>query len=199
MTGWETLPGETPLDDISGLLVSGITTRAQLNKIEAENIRKPLVKYLAAKPTRAARFDLPWLLQLHNEMFCDVWEWAGKVRTKETNIGVMPQEIEISLISLVADLKFWEEQGTDLIEQAVMLHHRSVLIHPFQNGNGRWARLLANIWLRLHDHSPTAWPEATIGTTSVIRDEYLAAIKKADEGDYTQLLTLQRKYSSDDT
>ena len=131
MTGWETLPGKTPLDDISGLLVSGITTRAQLNKIEAENIRKPLVKYLAAKPTRAARFDLPWLLQLHNEMFCDVWEWAGKVRTKETNIGVMPQDIEISLTSLLADLEFWNEHDNDLIKQAVMLHHKAVLIHPF--------------------------------------------------------------------
>lgn len=199
MTEWETLPGETPIDDISGLLVSGITTREKLNKIEAENIRKALVKYLAAKPTRTARFDLSWLLQLHNEMFGNVWKWAGKVRTTESNIGVPHQEIEIALMSLLDDLKFWEEHNTDLIEQAVMLHHRAVMIHPFQNGNGRWARLLANIWLKLHDHSPTAWPEATIGTISLIRDEYLVAIKAADNGDYALLLTLQRKFSSDDS
>ncbi len=199
MAGWKTIPGETPIDDISGCRIDGIATRDQLNMVEAQNIRKALVKYLAAKPTRTARFDLSWLLQLHNEMFGDVWKWAGKIRTTVTNIGVPHQEIEIALMSLLDDMVFWEEHGTDLIEQAVMLHHRAVRIHPFQNGNGRWARLLANIWLKLHDHSPTAWPEATIGTTSVIRDEYLTAIKAADRGDYSQLLTLQRKFSSDDS
>ena len=199
MAGWETLPGETPIDDISDCKVEGITTRDQLNKVEAENIRKALVKYLAAKPTRTARFDLPWLLQLHKEMLGDVWRWAGKVRTIETNLGVPPQEIEIALVSLLDDLVYWDGHDTDLIEQAAMLHHRAVQIHPFKNGNGRWARLLANIWLKLHDHQPTAWPEATIGTTSVIRDEYLVAIKAADVGDYAPLIMLQRKFSSDNT
>jgi Fic-DOC domain mobile mystery protein B len=199
MPGWRTIPGESPIDDISGLLVSGISTREQLNKIEAENIRKVIVKYLAAKPTRrSARFDLSWLLQLHNEMLGEVWDWAGKVRTSEMNLGVSPQEIEIALTSLLADLMNWEKYNCDLIEQAVMLHHRAVQIHPFVNGNGRWARLLANIWLKLQNHQTTAWPEAKIGTTSLIRDEYLVAIRAADDGDYTHLITLQGKYSSDD-
>ncbi len=198
MDGWATLPGETPIDDISGLRVEGITTRTELNKFEAENIRKAFVKYLAAKPTRrTARFDLSWALHLHREMFGDVWKWAGKVRTTETNLGVPPPEIESALMSLLDDLAYWEEHGTDPIEQAAMLHHRAVQIHPFQNGNGRWARLLANIWLKLHDHRPTAWPEETIGTTSVIREEYLVAIREADKGVYSQLVALQRQFSSD--
>lgn len=200
MDGWETLPGETPIDDISGLRVEGITSRTELNEFEAENIRKAFVKYLAATPTRrTARFDLSWALDLHREMLGDVWKWAGEVRTTETNFGVPPREIECALKSLLDDLAFWDEHGFDLIEQAVMLHHRAAQIHPFRNGNGRWARLLSNIWLRLHDHQPTAWPEATIGTTSVIRDEYLSAIRAADEGVYARLITLQRKFSSPET
>ena len=43
----------------------------------------------------------------------------------------------------------------DLSEQAVLLHHRAVQIHPFENGNGRWSRLLANIWLKKHAHPIT--------------------------------------------
>lgn len=74
MTDWATLPGETPIDDISRLKVKFITTRSELNKVEAENIRKAVVKYLAAKPTpRMAPFDVAWVLQLHREMFGDVW------------------------------------------------------------------------------------------------------------------------------
>ena len=199
MPRWKTIPGESPIDDISGLLVRGITTREQLNKSEAQNIRKVIVKYLAAKPTRrSARFDLLWLLHLHNEMLGEVWDWEGKVRTTEMNLGVPSKEIEIALTSLIADLWYWEEHISDLIAQAAMLHHRAVQIHPFVNGNGRWARLLANIWLKLHNHQTIAWPEAKIGTTSLIRDEYIVAIRAADEGDYTQLKTLLVKYSSDD-
>ena len=56
-----------------------------------------------------------------------------------------------------------------LIEQAVVLHHLAVQIHPFPNGNGRWARMVANIWLKLHGGEATEWPETVIGTASTIR------------------------------
>jgi Fic-DOC domain mobile mystery protein B len=198
VTGFETVPGETPIDDRSGLKVEGITTRAELNQVEAENIRKAVVKYLAGKPSRrTARFDLEWALRLHREMLGDVWAWAGGVRITVTNIGVAPQQIRIALQSLMDDLAHWQVQGIDLLEQAVWLHHRAVRIHPFENGNGRWARLLANIWLKLHDHPPTEWPEATVGTESVIRAEYIAAIKRADDGDYGPLLDLHQRYTEE--
>jgi len=200
MTGWHTLPGETPIDDISGLKVSGVATRSELNKIEAENIRKAVVKYLAAKPSRrTAPFDLPWVLQLHREMFGDVWAWAGTIRTTVTHIGVAPNQIEVGLAALLDDLAFWQQQGEDELKQAVMLHHRAVHIHPFQNGNGRWARLLANIRLRVLGHQLTEWPEETIGAESVIRNDYIAAIKVADDGEYGPLLDLHRQFAADES
>ena len=45
------LTGQTPLDDISGLIPAGIKTRNELNALEAENIRKSVIFYLAVKPT----------------------------------------------------------------------------------------------------------------------------------------------------
>ena len=198
MTGWQTLPGETPIDDISGLKARGVTTRSELNRMEAENIRKAVVKYLAARPTRhMARFDLPWVLQLHREMLGEVWTWAGTIRTSVTNIGIAPNQIEVGLAALLDDLAFWEEKGEDELYQAVVLHHRAVHIHPFENGNGRWARLLANIRLRLLGHQLTEWPEETIGAESVIRDEYIAAIKAADEGEYGPLWDLHGRFAAD--
>jgi Fic-DOC domain mobile mystery protein B len=198
VTGFEPVPGETPIDDLRGLRVEGITTRAELNSVEAENIRQAVVKYLSGRPSRrSARFDLAWVLRLHREMLGDVWDWAGSVRTTVTNIGVPPQQIQVALQGLLDDLEYWEEHGVDLLEQAVRLHHRAVQIHPFKNGNGRWARLLANIWLKLHDHSVTAWPEETIGTESVIRSEYIAAIKLADGGDDGPLMELHKRYTDE--
>ena len=83
-----------------------------------------------------------------------------------------------------------------LAEQAARLHHRAVSIHPFLNGNGRWSRLLSNIWLAQHDEPVVLWPETTIGAVSIIREEYLSAIRTADDGDYAPLLEMQQTYAA---
>lgn len=191
---WPAIHGETPIDP-SDLRDKSIKTRDQLNVVEAENIRKAVVEYLSARPTRRkAPFDCPWCLRLHREMFGDVWTWAGKLRTKNLNLGIPFGAIPESLAMLLADLASWSEYKMEMVEQASRLHHRSVQIHPFENGNGRWARMLANIWLKLHGNPLILWPDATIGGTSVVRDEYLEAIKTADGGDYAQLIALHERY-----
>ncbi len=195
MAGWDAIPGETPIDP-TGLLVSGVKNRGDLATIEARNIRLAVVKYLAARPSRrSAPFDVPWLLALHREMFGEVWEWAGTVRTGRLNLGVAPLLIRGRLASLCGDLQSWSGFGHSLDIQAVRLHHRAVSIHPFLSGNGRWARLLANIWLRRHDSPLTIWPEETIGGASSIRNEYLAAIRSADEGDDSSLAELHARFA----
>lgn len=193
---WNAIPGETPID-ISGLKISGVSNRRELSVVEAENVRVAIVKYLGGPLTRrTAKFDLPWMLKLHREMFRDVWKWAGQVRTTDLNFGSPWYQVTAQLHDLSADLAFWETHWPDVVEQAAHLHHRAVQIHPFLNGNGRWARLLANIWLKLHKQPLTEWPEDTIGTTSRIRDDYLAAIRAADEGDFAPLIELHRRFAA---
>ncbi len=197
--GWETLPGETPIDDISGLKIKGIESRKELAKAEAENVLKAVMKYLAAKPSRhLAPFDLSWSLKLHEEMFGDVWDWAGTPRQNDLNIGVPWYQVSTDLQTVLDDLAFWEETWPDVLEQAVHLHHRSVKVHPFLNGNGRWARMLSNIWLRLHGSPITVWPEETIGTVSTIRDAYIEAIRDADNGRFTALFELHQRFASEE-
>ena len=191
-----TISGETPIDDpFASLKIKGITTRGELLPFEAENVRKATVKYLARKPSRKkAPFDLTWLKRLHNEMFEDVWTWAGLFRKNSVNIGVHYSKIEEAVYTLLGNLPVWEENKVDLIEQAALLHHKAVFIHPFLNGNGRWSRLLANIWLKQHGASPTMWPEDAVGAVSTIRSEYLDAVQAADDGDYSALTGLHRRY-----
>jgi Fic-DOC domain mobile mystery protein B len=198
VSGWELLPGETPID-VSGLKPKKrFATRAELNQAEAENIRKVVVKYLAAKPSRrSAPFTLDWARRLHKQMFGDVWRWAGTFRQENLNLGCDWHQVQIKLQTRLDDLVFWKGQGDALLDQAVRLHHQAVWIHPFLNGNGRWARMLANIWLKRHGHPVTEWPEATIGAQSVIRDKYLVAIRAADEGDEASLRELHQRFTPD--
>ena len=185
MVTWKSIPGETPID-VSGLKVSGVTNRSQLSVFEAENIRKAIVKYLGGSLTRrTAKFDLSWMLKLHREMYGDVWDWLGDPW----------HQVQTRVQNLCDDLAYWQKHWPDCVEQAAHLHHRAVLIHPFLNGNGRWSRLLANIWLKLNKQPLTEWPEEVIGETSVIRDEYLTAIRAADSGDYAPLIELHRRYA----
>jgi Fic-DOC domain mobile mystery protein B len=195
VSGWGLLPGETPID-VSGLKRRGISTRAELNQAEAENIRKVVVKYLAATPSRrSAPFTLSWTRRLHQQMFGEVWKWAGQFRQENLNFGEDWHQVQIQLQALLDDLVYWKGQGGSLLDQAERLHHRAVRIHPFQNGNGRWARMLANIWLKRHAHPITVWPEPTIGSQSLIRDEYIAAIRAADHGDEEPLRELHQRFT----
>jgi Fic-DOC domain mobile mystery protein B len=195
MLDGQPIPGQTPLPDLSGLRDASIRTVGELNACEAENIRRAVVRYLAARPSpRRAPFDEPWLRALHRQMLGDVWSWAGTYRRHETNIGSPPPRIAVEVHGLVDDLQAWRQSSMDILEQAVRLHHRAVQIHPFANGNGRWSRMLASIWLRLHGHAPVEWPEAAIGGASIIRGEYLDALRAADAGDVGPLRRLHERH-----
>jgi Fic-DOC domain mobile mystery protein B len=194
----EDAAGQTPLGDISGLIPRGVVSRQHLNILEAENIRKAVLRYLSARPThRQAPFTLDWCYKLHRQMFGNVWRWAGTRRSSELNLGVPVHRIDIDLQNLLDDLAYWRERNEmSRIEQAARLHHRAVQIHPFLNGNGRWSRLLANIHLKQLGSPLTIWPEETVGETSVIRQEYLVAIRAADSGDYSLLIELHARYTT---
>src|SRR5262249_36145704 len=129
----------------------------------------------------------------HRQMFADVWGWAGRIRKSVTNIGVAPPFIEERLFELAGNLPYWHKET--LLLQATMLHHQAVQIHPFENGNGRWARALANIWLKLHDHELTRWPGSELSEESPVRAEYIPAIQAADAGDYAPLLSLHARFT----
>ena len=191
---WPTILGETAIDP-SYLKDRSITNRADLCKAEAINISKAHHKYLSSVPTkRRAPFDYKWLFRLHKEMYCQVWKWAGLPRQIDVNMGINWYLINEQIYALTQDLPAWIEAGMSTLEQATRFHHRAVIIHPFHNGNGRWARLAANIWLKLHGPSIIIWPEEVVGQESLVRKEYIQALKTADEGNYDPLIALHNQF-----
>ena len=186
-------PGQTPLEDISGLIPGHISTREALNRAEFDNITRAHTRYfLGRKAASKKSLNVEGLLKLHAEMFGQVWQWAGKIRTRELSLGRPPAKIGADLHELVYDLHRWEKEKMDPLEIAVRLHHRLVWIHPFAGGNGRWARTAANIYLAKNSLELIQWPADQMTAKSKLRKEYIAALRKADGGDFSALLRLHR-------
>lgn len=192
MTGLFTEPdGATPLgdEDIQGLLRTDIALRSELNLAEAENIAsaqswafsRPRV--LAQLLTRAA------MKELHRRMFGDVWRWAGTIRKRQTNIGSPPCNIVTELENLLLDVRTQIADPARPVwppdELAVRFHHRLVSIHPFPNGNGRHARLAADLLaVRLGRRRFTWGSAGDLTDDTTARTRYLNALRAADR-DYT--------------
>lgn len=177
--------GETPLDDISGLIPK-ITTREELDDVEAVNISDAVFKYLVELEIEEISFDEPFLRQVHKDMLCDVWTWAGTYRTTATSIGVEANKIHQKLYHLLDDLKFWTENW-NYKETATRLHLELVRIHPFPNGNGRWGRLVTDMWLRVYGKETSNWGEGDIVAANGVRDEYIRSLQEAERGNYEPL------------
>jgi len=188
----------TPFD-ADGLLLSDVYTLADLNAAEAEGIMAARTHYLKRKvnPKRTWLTDT-YIRQVHRNMFARIWSWAGTYRTIDVQPGIPFPRIPTEVGLLGQDVDSWNKQIENpipVLERAVRLHHRLVQIHPFRNGNGRHARLMADILLRSHGHPLPNWPHSEItreGTSP--RTDYVRALKAADKGNYDPLITYTRRY-----
>ena len=77
-------------------------------------------------------------------------------------------------------------------ELAAKLHHRLVLIHPFPNGNGRHARLMTDVLLFNNGEEKFTWGRVDLVSNSKTRQNYIAALRAADKGDYSSLFQFVR-------
>jgi len=186
--------GATPLDpdEAKGLRLTHITSREELNIFEAENIRAGMEW---AWRTRSKDIvSESFMRQLHKKMFGNVWKWSGEFRQSNKNIGGFREMIGIELRHLCDDVNYWiEHEIYPADELAARLHHRLVAIHPFPNGNGRHARMLADLLLEKRLGAIRfSWGGEEMTTVNDCRQQYIEALQAADRNDYTLLLAFVR-------
>lgn len=195
MTLFTTGEGNTPLTpDEQADLIPNLATKEELNQWERENI---LVAYSwALNPRTLARENAlseSYLRNLHRRMFNETWKWAGLYRTSEKNIGVPHYQIREQLAILIGDTSYWLEHATFSPDEiAIRFHHRLVFIHAFANGNGRHARLMADVLAKLQGCPEFTWGGAEIVAQGDIRRGYIDALRTADKGDIAPLLEFAR-------
>jgi len=185
--------GQTPLseEEKEGLRVGSITTRQDLDEFEQQNIDKAIER-LAGKKFKVEKFLTErFVKDLHREMFGDVWTWAGEFRRSDKSIGVDWRIISVEIKKLLDNCYYWLDNKIFSEEEiAIRLSHGLVKIHPFVNGNGRHSRLIADIMMeKIFYKDIFSWGKLDLEAMNDERSRYLAALRKADEGDYNCLLT----------
>jgi Fic-DOC domain mobile mystery protein B len=182
----------TPLtpEEREGLIPSHVTLRSELNELEQQNI---LDADAWASLRRRDPIKEPFGRNLHRRMFRGVWRWAGTYRTSGKTIGVDWQLIQPRLLEALEQTHYWvEHEIYSPDEIAVRFHHALVFIHPFPNGNGRWSRLMADILAVKLGQKRFTWGRSALRAAGETRSAYIAALKAADNHDFTSLIAFAR-------
>ena len=190
------ITGQTPLDEEEKRdLIPSLVTREDLDAFEQENILEAR-KWVMQKATLAKLdvFSEKFLLNLHKRMYGHVWKWAGTFRKSNKNIGVDRIYITTELHQLLGDAQYWLEHKTyPISDLAVIFHHRLVKIHLFPNGNGRHARMCADVIIAKFGGEKLSWGgNSDLTKPDEIRTRYIAALREADGGNYEPILVFAR-------
>jgi Fic-DOC domain mobile mystery protein B len=174
-------------------LIPNLATKEELNEWERENILLAREWAIGDRTRPSDMVADEYVRKLHGKMFDETWKWAGQYRRTEKNIGVPAHEIRERLAALFGDVRYWIEKRTFSADEiAVRFHHRLVFIHAFVNGNGRHARLLADVLVMKLGRRVFTWGSGDLVKPGEARARYLEAIRAADAGDIPLLLEFAR-------
>jgi fido (protein-threonine AMPylation protein) len=138
-----------------------------------------------------AQITLETILHLHALVLHDLNPTAGQFRQVPVYVRgsdlVTPHPSQV--LELMQQWVSWVNQADrdktpyHPIIRAAIAHHGFVAVHPFEDGNGRCARLLLNLQLLRDGYAPAF----------LLRDwkgRYLAALGAADAGSYSPIINL---------
>ena len=110
------------------------------------------------------------------------------------NIGSFSgYEVASEMKKLCDDVQYQiSSKSMEFDEIAVRFHHRITDIHPFPNGNGRFSREATDFLLLFNNKKVFSWG-AKRENQDFVREDYIKALRKADIGEYSYLLSFVRE------
>ncbi len=174
--------GEADVRDVQEMTASNVGLRMMTE--EATVKEKPLTQnFIRTLHKTLLREDYTVYRDLLGDVQTSYVIHAGQYKTRSNSVitrygdrfeYASPEETS----GLMTDLVNWynaaEQEGKlSPVELAALFHYRYIRIHPFEDGNGRIARLMVNFILTRHDYP-------MIVVRSRKKNEYLEALHLAD-------------------
>jgi len=178
----------------------GIIPRTKLLKLEIKGIKKGLNFIYGLVNKKDTKITPEFILKLHFVTFGWIFpDWAGKFRKIQVTFSgkeALPYyQIPEFILNLCDDLnarldhlsvKTGNKYITEVVKLLTWFQHRFVFIHPFNDYNGRTARLLT-LFILLKLGLP---PIEIKAENEEDRKRYLLAIQKSDKKDFSLLENL---------
>lgn len=175
----------------------GIIPRSKLLRLEIEGTKKGLEYISKLAKNKDVSITPVLICKLHEVSFHWIFpDWAGKYRRIQVTFSdkEAPEYFHLPILieNLCKDLEERlhhlpatesEQYILEVVKLLAWFQHRFVFVHPFQDYNGRIARMLTILILLKLNLPPM---EIKIEKPRD-RQNYLFAMQKADDGSYIQL------------
>jgi Fic-DOC domain mobile mystery protein B/predicted DNA-binding mobile mystery protein A len=179
-------------EESGGLRLSHISTRGELDSWERQSVLE--AEAWAFSRVRKDWLAEKWIRTLHGKMFGQVWKGAGSFRDSEGARGAPSREIAARLQELCENVRHWAKARVYAPDEAcARFYHRLLSIRPFARGNGRLARLMADLLsARVYGLLRFTWGTASAGAAPEVRKRYHHALRSADARDFKPLMAFIR-------
>ena len=170
-----------------------IRNAGTLNTAEREFTSVKLA-YIKDNPIKG-RFDLKHLRAIHRYLFCDIYDWAGELRT--VNIAKGNQFCNYIHLVTYADgiftklkaEKFLAKTSVDSLPERLAYYLSEVnVLHPFREGNGRAQRVFIEYLAQTAGYH--------VSFADVSDREMIEASASAFALDYDMMITMFRRITT---
>lgn len=174
----------------------GITGKRAMDELETREQLRALNSFLESYE-REHRFTASDICDMHQDWLGKIYEWAGKYR----QVNISKGNFTFAMARQVPTLMEKFEQGPlrdytpclatvqeEVVHAVAVVHTELVLIHPFREGNGRLARMLA-VLMGLQAGLP---PFDFSIIKGKVRQEYFAAVQAGMDYNYTPMEAIFR-------
>ncbi|MDP2167308.1 MAG: Fic family protein [Thermodesulfovibrionales bacterium] len=165
-----------------------------MDKIEGE-AKEAALRKLAGMYSAKHKFTAKDICRVHKVWLGDIYDWAGNYRHVNVSKGDFPFAGAAQIPRLMKDfergaLKEFTPCDFKTIEEVARaiatVHVELVLIHPFREGNGRVARLLADL-MAFQSNLP---PLDFWGIRGKKRTEYFKAVQEGMDRNYLPMTAI---------
>lgn len=181
----------------------GYTNKTEIDQAEFEGFLTAGI-LLTNSLTFRTKFNLKYIKKIHLLALGELYDFAGKWRSVNLSKGgfsfaaakFLNQTMQNFESEILKSLPDKSESKENILDEIAKIHAELLFIHPFREGNGRTARLLADLMCRKYEFEPPRWEMISKDENQPLNfGLYVKAVQQAANQDYTLMQKIFKQIS----
>ena len=165
----------------------GLTDEEAIHNAEFEGFLTAEILF-TENLTPKTKFTIKYICDIHRTALKELYSFAGHFRSVNVSKGgfvfpagrFIPNNMRIFEEEILAHLPDHYAHQEELTKDIAKVHGELLFIHPFREGNGRTARILANLMARKQGYTGLNFRRVNF-------DEYIIAVQQVARKDYSRM------------